>query len=310
MLKRRIVLAAPGLALLAVLVPTLLLADRLPDPLASHWSFSGEADSSMGLTPLTAFVAVAVSAAWALLVRQAVARGSELRLTVAPWVWGAVTFAAGLQLTTLAANVDVADWRAAELPAWALVATFAATALAAVAAHLLEREHPVSLVTASVQRPTVGLRSGERAVWSARVQGRWALAGAAVIGVGLIAAALASGNWWLAAIGALAALAAATVSEIVATVDQRGLTIAYGPLGWPRQHVPLEDIAEAEQIDIDPWRVGGWGVRKVPRRPGATAVVIRAGEGIQVRRRDGRDLLVTVPDAGTAAGLLNDLSAR
>ena len=90
MLKRRIVLAAPGVALLAVLVPTLLLADRLPDPLASHWNFSGEADGSTGLAPLTAVVAIAVAAAWALLVRQAVARGSGPRLTVAPWVWGAV----------------------------------------------------------------------------------------------------------------------------------------------------------------------------------------------------------------------------
>jgi hypothetical protein len=100
------------------------------------------------------------------------------------------------------------------------------------------------------------------------------------------------------------------VSEVATTVDRRGLTIACGPLGWPRHTVPLADIASAERTDIDPWRVGGWGLRKVPTRPGATAIVVRAGDGIRVLRRDGRELLVTVPDAATGAALLNDLSSR
>lgn len=309
MLKRRTVLLGPGVALLAVIVPTLLLAGRLPDPIASHWSISGEADGSSSLAVLTGGVAAAVAVAWGLLGRQARVRGA-LRLTIAPWIWAAVTFAAGLQLTTLLANLDTVSWRDAELQPWAILPAFAVAAAAGSAAHLLERSRPVAPATSPPERATIGLHPGERAVWSARVRGGWALFAAAALGTGFLVAAWLGGQWWLVLPGAVAALSVATVSEIVATVDERGLTIAYGPLGWPSQTVPLSEIATAEAIDIDPWRVGGWGIRKVPRRAGATAIVIRAGEGIRVQRRDGRDLLVTVPDAGGAAGLLNDLSGR
>jgi hypothetical protein len=57
----------------AVVVP-LLLADRLPEPLASHWNLSGEPDGQAGVAVLTAGVAAAIAAAWALLLRQARAR--------------------------------------------------------------------------------------------------------------------------------------------------------------------------------------------------------------------------------------------
>jgi hypothetical protein len=105
-------------------------------------------------------------------------------------------------------------------------------------------------------------------------------------------------------------VAIGTVSELTATVDARGLTLAHGPFARPRWTVPLAEVAAAEPTDIDPWRVGGWGVRKVPGRRGATAVVVRGGPGLRVIRTDGRELLVTVPDAEAAAGLLADLAGR
>jgi hypothetical protein len=306
MLKRRLVLFVPALAPVAVIVLSLLLADRLPDPLASHWDASGEPDGTVGLWPLTTGVAAAVLAAWALLMRQARVRG-RLRLTVAPFSWAAATFVATLHVSTLLANLDAASWRAAELPLWWVLVTLATAVAAGFAAHALERGRPVAPATPPRDAATIGLRPGEQAVWSARVQSRWALVAAAALAAGLVLVAVLSGPWWLAVVGPLAGLVTASLSEIVATADRRGLTIAYGPLGWPRQTVPLEQIDSVESIDIDPWRVGGWGYRKVPRRPGVTAIVIRAGEGIRVRRRDGRELLVTVPDATTAAGLLNDI---
>jgi hypothetical protein len=306
MLTRRLVLAAPALALLAVVLPTVLLAGRLPDPLASHWTLSGEPDGTAGLAPLTAGVVAVLLTAWALLLRQARLRRA-LRLTIAPWVWATAAFAAALQLMTLLANLDASSWREVELTPWAVLPTLAVAAAAGFAAHVLERSRPVAPASTPRERATVGLQPGEQAVWSARVQGRWALVAAATIAAGLVLAGLLSGQWWLTILGPLMGILTASVSEIVATADRRGLTIAYGPLGWPRQTVPLADIEAVEPVDIDPWRVGGWGYRKVPRRAGATAIVIRAGEGIRVRRRDGRELLVTVPESATAAGLLNDL---
>ena len=55
---------------------------------------------------------------------------------------------------------------------------------------------------------------------------------------------------------------------------------------------------------------GGWGYPKVPRRRGATAIVMRGDDGLRVVARDGRELVVTVPEAGTAAALLADLVRR
>jgi hypothetical protein len=309
-LKRRIVLFAPALAVLAAALGPLLLADRLPDPLATHWTLSGQPDGSGGLGLMTAITVAGVIVAWALLLGQAVARDNALRLTVAPFAWGAVAFQSGLFAVVLAANLDAASWRDVELSIWVVPAMLAFGAAAALVAHRLERERPVAVVPAPSAEGRVGLRPGEQAVWTVSVHGRWATIAAPVVGGALVVGAIVSGAWWLVAVAVVVAAAITGVSQIAATVDRRGLTIAYGPLGWPRQRVPLADVASAEPTDIDPWRVGGWGVRKVPSRAGATAIVIRAGDGIRVRRRDGRELLVTVPDAATGAALLNELSAR
>jgi hypothetical protein len=310
MLRRRIVLLAPALALLAVVLAALVLADRLPEPLATHWSFAGEPDRTGALATTTAIFAAGVAIAWAALLGQAASRERGLRLTAAAWAWGVAAFLAALHVTLLGANLDASTWRDARLPAWAALGAVALGAAAALVAHALERTRPVARVPAAGDAPRLGLRAGERAVWSARVRARGAAIAPALVAVGSLAAAVVTGVWWLAPVGLLVGLAAGTVSEIAATVDRRGLTIAYGPLGWPRQTVPLDDVASAERTDIDPWRVGGWGIRKVPGRAGATAIVVRGGDGIRIRRMDGRELLVTVPDAGTAAALLNELSAR
>ena len=124
----------------------------------------------------------------------------------------------------------------------------------------------------------------------------------------MVALGVLDGGWVVVILGLFGACAIAIVSEISATVDARGLTVAFGPFGWPRQHVPLEDVSSAEAIEVNPREVGGWGIR-FPRG-GGLAVVVRGGDGIRVVRRDGRQLIVTLPDAATAAALLNDLKAR
>ncbi|MCZ0980282.1 hypothetical protein O1L60_18300 [Streptomyces diastatochromogenes] len=52
---------------------------------------------------------------------------------------------------------------------------------------------------------------------------------------------------------------------------------------------------------------GGWGYRVRAHR---TGVVVRSGEALVVRRTGGREFAVTVPDARTAAALLNTLAER
>jgi hypothetical protein len=48
--------------------------------------------------------------------------------------------------------------------------------------------------------------------------------------------------------------------------------------------------------------LGGWGYRVRPERSG---FVLRSGEGIVLRLTDGREFVVTVDDAATAAALFN-----
>lgn len=88
------------------------------------------------------------------------------------------------------------------------------------------------------------------------------------------------------------------------------MTVRWGPTGLLRTTVPLRDIVRAEAIDVSPMEWGGWGYRGSQWLLGRAAIVMRAGPGLRLDLRSGRVLAVTVDDAGTAAGLLNDLVAR
>jgi hypothetical protein len=304
-------------ALAALLVPAAAVSGGLPDPIATHWGLDGSPDGS---TSRAAFV-LGITAVWALgwiaLAAQLRARDG-LRLTVAPFAWAVMWFAGAVGAVVVLANDGAANWwDAAEVGLPLALVPVAVGALAAAVAAWLERAR----VLAEGERgerfhrdvPSVGLRPHERAVWSAHVRSRVNGVAAVVVGAALGAGAILAGGpagWVLASAALVAVAAIATLSELEATVDERGLTIALGPFGLPRRRVPLSQIAGAEQIDVDPWRWGGWGYRKVPRRPGATAIVMRAGEGLRLVLRDGRELVVTVPDAATAAGLLGDLRDR
>jgi hypothetical protein len=85
--------------------------------------------------------------------------------------------------------------------------------------------------------------------------------------------------------------------------------VAYGPLGLPRQRVPLSRIRGARAIHVTPLRHGGWGYRGSLLVFGRAAIVVRGGDGIRVDCDRGR-LVITIDDADTAAGLLNDLVDR
>jgi hypothetical protein len=316
-LRRTVVLAGPGLALAALVAPVVVLGERLPDPLATHWDLGGTPDGRTAAAAFTAGLVVAVAAAWAVLGAQA-ARRSERRhrLTAAPLAWGLAGVALAIQAVTVAVNLDAPRWeQAGAVGLWIVPLVLAAGAGPAWLAHRLERGLPVADGAGGrpPERASVGLAPGERAVWTAHTASPYGAAAAAAAAVVLPAAGFAAGGpqgWILVGAGLVLAVAIGTVSELTATVDARGLTLAHGPFARPRWTVPLAEVAAAEPADIDPWRVGGWGVRKVPGRRGATAVVVRGGPGLRVVRTDGRELLVTVPDAEAAAGLLADLAGR
>ena len=98
----------------------------------------------------------------------------------------------------------------------------------------------------------------------------------------------------------------AVTAQFVVTAGPRGLVVR-SALGWPRLTVPASELATAGVVAVDPMAdFGGWGIRWVigPNRKGRWGVVTRRGPGLEVVRRDGRSIVVTVDDAGTAAAVL------
>ena len=83
------------------------------------------------------------------------------------------------------------------------------------------------------------------------------------------------------------------------TVDLDGLTVRFGPFGWPRKRIPLEKMVNADSIDLSPWKWGGWGYRWIPGR--GTAAVLRRGAAIVVTKTNGKKFAVTVDDAPLGA---------
>jgi hypothetical protein len=95
-----------------------------------------------------------------------------------------------------------------------------------------------------------------------------------------------------------------TLSRIRVTVDASGLSIAYGPWGWPRQHIARPTIISARVDNIRPLRWGGWGYRGSLILFRRAAVVLRAGPGLVLELQGGRRLAITVDDPEGALRLL------
>ena len=159
------------------------------------------------------------------------------------------------------------------------------------------------------------LSPGERAVWIGRTHlatpGIFVIVFVIVITavVAVIATAVTDGLLGaLVCVPVLLLILLLTTSFWTVLADDSGLTVR-SAAGWPRFHTPAAQIAEAGTTDV---RVlgefGGWGIRFGRGR--RLGIVMRAGEALEVQNRDGSALVVTVDDAGTAAGLLSAVAER
>lgn len=139
--------------------------------------------------------------------------------------------------------------------------------------------------------------------------GEWLMWGVVALGLlGVVAVALLASDVLPVVIGAPVLLLVLAITGWQVRVDSRGLTAA-GAFGWPRLHVPADEVEGAHVVEINPLRqFGGWGLRT--NRSGAVGVVIRRGEAIAVDRSGARRTVVTVDDAATGAALLNTYGER
>lgn len=300
-------LVFPVLAAVTTAIAPLVVRGRLPEPVAGHWDLRGVPDGSVPfaadllllflLTVLIGFGPLAVVA------RNPMPR-TMARLHVALTGVCAASFG-GLRLMTLAANLDAPTWQQAGTLAntwlWVtLVALVVAGALGWWAAGDRPDRRPDTLPITDVE-----VRTGEAVIWSGSSTSR---IGPIVVLAVLVPTALLTlvvhqpaARVSLIVTGVTLLLAASMLSRVRVTVGPAGLTARLGALGWPRAHVPIDEVAAVGVERVEPMTYGGWGWRVVP---GATAIVVRRGPGLRIERTNGRALVVAVDGAAEAAGVL------
>lgn len=316
LVRRRFTLVAlvlPIATTAVAVVAQLLLLALVPVVVATHWGWSGAPDGfAPAWTVPLATVVLGLGLPGALFATSAGGlrrgdHGVSYRLLGAVAL-GLAVLVGALGVATLGIQVGRTD-AAVPLPFLLLPGVLVAAAAAGLIGWAVQPHVPWRS-TPSASVPVVPVHAGERVVWMQGVS--LARAGAVVL-------------WIAFAVGCLAALpvvflgdaVAAIVSGLVVVilfvvvattlrfhvrVDPEGLT-AVSAAGWPRVHVPTDDVASAEVVEVSPFgQFGGWGLRW--SGGGRQGLVLRAGEGVLVRRHDGRTLTVTVDDATTAAGLL------
>jgi hypothetical protein len=321
---RRFVLVALVLPLLTVIAGVgvlLAVAHSLPDPVAVHWGANGEPD---GFGPLwlviVVLAAVVVGAALLLAVTPLPALrrgqiGSSPRMLAAV-SWGLAVFITVLVTVATVSQAglsDAADAQAIWMPLLAALVAGAAAGAVGFAMQPRVAFVPTRLADAA----PLELADGERVVWLQRVvMARGGLV--ILLSTTALLVAITIMTWLTGVTPAGQALMLGSTALIIlivamnlvfhVRVDDAGLAVT-SALGWPRIRVPVSDVAHVAVAHVEPMaEFGGWGLRWGPA--GRFGVVMRAGEGIEVRRRSGKTVTVTVDDAEVGAALLTALAAR
>ncbi|MGW2747581.1 DUF1648 domain-containing protein [Streptomyces sp. NPDC001450] len=295
---------------------------RLPARLATHWgSGQGAPDGSMPLWAASLFPALIWLALTAIMFVAQRRAGDPARRTTRAWTAATLLsggiLLGGAQASVVRANLDRADWHQARQPTAWIVATLAAAAVAAGVVGWLVNSRVAASAAPATQEPSgpvLEIPGGQRVVWFSRITNPWLHLLAAVAGLVAVAAlvalvgglATAGPLWALFAPFALTSLAVAGCATVQARASERGLEVAFGPLGWPARRWPAQDIESARAENRTPAQVGGWGYRLSGL---GTTVMLRSGECLVIRTRGkGREFAVSIDDAERGAALLNALN--
>lgn len=299
-------LLVPATAVLAVPLSALLLADRVPDPVARHWTLGGRADGSADLWLLTALMTALVALTGGALlsaVRGApTTRVARMLICVAH---GLVVGLAGLHVATLAVQRDVADWREADL-AWGTVALLAVlpALVAGALGRLLAADLTVDRPPAREAVEATPVEPGQAVVWVGRTSAAWTPALSTLLLLVAASVLVLGGEDAVVTVLVLVvvALLVAATGRATVSVGPAGLRVRGGLLPWwPRLSASPDEI---ESVCVEQVRLAGYGGLGYRVVPGARAVVTWPGEGLRVERRDGPAYVVTVPGARTAAAVL------
>ncbi len=309
-----LVAAVPLAAAVAGFGPLALFADQLPDRVATHYDGSGTPDGSMTVTQFALItgslmavgIAMSMATAW---------RSRRLPDPVPTGIGFLGGFLAGMGSGILGAEVVAqrgnTSWMDASSPGWVLGwALLMAIALGAIAARLaasLPSSEAHDHEAASV--PVLALATGEHAVWTQTISSVLML----TIGMALIVAGAITFVWASRTIGVVllvSAIPASTLAHVRVLADRTGLTLRYGPIGLPRQRIPLDRIELASTVEVHPTQWGGWGYRGSLLLMKRAALVLRGGPGLRLDLAGGKTFVVGVEHPEGAAALLNGERTR
>jgi hypothetical protein len=316
------------IALVAVIVPfafavigvALQLAwlPELPETVATHWGFNGEPDSfgpTWAMPLLLGVLGILIPALFggilARTVRPEGPTATQKVLAVASLFVGTILSIIVTSSLAIQRGLPVGSSSPTILPVLG-IAVGLALLLAAGGWFFMPRA--VSGASTPVPAtPPVSVAPGELVVWVGHARfSTWVvilLCGVfAVVSAVVVFVIALRGAWPLAIVPIVLGLSLLGTANWRVRVDADGLTVR-PTLGWPQYRVALSDVASANTTNVVPLgEFGGYGIRwGLGRRLG---VITRGGQALEVQRRDGRAVVVTVDDAATAAGLLTALAAR
>lgn len=305
-------LAVVGVALQLAWLP------ELPETIATHWGFGGDPDAfgpAWSMPLLLGVLGVLIPALFGVVLARTVRpegpTATQKLLAVASLF--AVTLLSIVVTASIAIQrgLTVGSSSPTILPVLG-VAVGTALLLAAAGWFFLPRAIPGASIRDGAT-PPLPVAAGELVVWVGHARfSTWAmiaLCGVIAVATAVVAFVIAlRGAWPLAIVPVVLLVAVLGTANWRVRVDADGLTVR-PTLGWPLYRVALSDIASAATTTVVPLgEFGGFGIRwGLGRRLG---IITRGGEALEVLRRDGRALVVTVDDAATAAGLLTALAAR
>lgn len=313
--RRALIVVGLVLPLVATAIAVTLIAmwmPELPDPAATHWG-AGGVD---GFGPAATYLWLAIGIGLGLPALMVISV-----LSMARQYWGATArflgamslglsgFSAVINAGSVAVQRGLEDAAQAG-PIWpVIVGGFCALLVLSAAGWVLQPDvHPTP---AAPLRPAhlASISAGERLVWMATASmsraGVIVLAVAGVLLVGAVALMIfqAPGMVWipvLVLVVVVLAMAATMSFRVRAGAD--GLTVR-SQLGYPRIHVPVDEIVAVRAIICHPFsEFGGFGWRV--GLDGRTGIVLRTGAAIEVERRGKGALVVTVDGAEVGVATL------
>ncbi|HEX4442353.1 MAG TPA: DUF1648 domain-containing protein [Galbitalea sp.] len=316
-----VAILAPLVITIAGVLVSLALAANAPARIATHWDSAGHIDGYGSPYTYAIVIATVCVPLIVLLGGSAVLVSHRSPVTVmikvlgVSTLWVSVLIAVGLTGALLdqptAASVASATAPGLSLLAGAVIASLLSVGAWFVMPRAVRSPSDSELTSVA----PVLLADGERASWirtaSASREFVWVFAGIGVLlGAAevLVVVTTAGAFWWFTFIPVVALVILLSNLAWTVRVDARGVKIR-SVLGVPSITIPLDNVERAVVVDIRAFsQYGGWGVRF--NLAGRIGIILRSGQALEIHRKRGLIVVITVDDATTAAALINGLVQR